>query len=178
MFSSKIFIAIFLTCVFFIFHEPIGHGQKVLQVEKRNSAATVKYHIGDILIFKLPGDKDWRYEEIVGIDVKDGIILLGSADDMYTQPIAEIEYILPPHIKSLSNTVFWFFAGFGVPDLVYTLLDWAVRGSYNWLAFYAGVGAIAIAVIGKYAIPWIFKKHIGKKYRLRLLDLTFYPLKE
>lgn len=144
--------------------------QKVLQVEKVNSLKTTKYYVGDYLIFKREGERGWRTEKIVGINLQADRIVVESGILF----LDEITYILPPRANPIRSYLASLFGSFGLTTLVYTVIDYAVMSSYNWLAFYAGIIGLGVAVISYYAIPLILKQKIGKRYRLRLLDLTFY----
>lgn len=155
-------------CLLFITHHISG--QKVLQLEKRNSPKTIKYHEGDILTFKTHDYSQWQHLEIFKIYVDQDSIVTDSGF-IY---IGDISHVLPIPVMNASATMTSIFGTFGITVLAYTLIDPLMGKPYNWLAFYAGITSLGIAGVSHFLLPVLLKKKIGKKYQIRLLDLTFY----
>ena len=141
-------------------------GQKFLQIEKYGSAKVKKYYIGDDLNFQLVGDKTWYTGTIQDLIIDDDIIILA---DRYVR-LEDIRTLRKYRdwSQSLGNKLF-VFAG-------------------SWL-FFSAAGALfagwelkwdtAIIAGSALATGWIIKKFfkykkykIGKKRRLRMLDIT------
>lgn len=166
----KAFIVFFcLLNSLLILHTDLS-AQKVVQIERRNSPETIKYYSGDIFIYKVKEDKDWHISEIIDVYVDRGLILLDSG----ILDISDISYLQAERVRKTTEVLFNSFGTFGLTILTYTLIDLAYSSSYNWLAFYAGVSGIALAITVRYIAPDIFKKKIGKTYQVRLLDLSYY----
>ena len=157
-----------LTFSFFCFHTLPA--QKVLQLEKYGSAKTQKIYIGQVLTYRLAEDDHFTTAYLEDIKVEDGLLQMGEyyvkVDD-----IVELRYERRL-ARAAGSSLFIFgvgwsgFAFFGTtfdgdPDTQYNLQD-------------ATITATALGL--SYLIPKLFKyKHIkiGKRKRLRLLDLRF-----
>lgn len=147
--------------------------QKLLQIEKRNSLKTQRYYIGDEVVFQLEGDDDFWYRE----KIKD--ILVDANSVLFTNRIINISKITKIRSfknqswsRGLSNNAFVAAGGFtGLSLLAAALTEFMLSG--------ASIIIPGTAVIAGLAIRLIFKRktyRMGKKRRLRVLDLTFYKV--
>ncbi len=149
-----------------------ANAQKILQIEKAGSLKTWRFHVGDELTFSDVGQPDQFYtREIVDLFPEVGIIQLTDVA-LHLDSIAIITFPgSNSWAKGLGNTLLTFA---GVWTL-YSLLDSAIN-SRDPAAFqyYAGGGAWVGGAALRWGVPET-KKTMGKHYRVRLLDLTFYP---
>jgi hypothetical protein len=144
--------------------------QKVLQIEKYGSPKTEKIHIGSVIDYRLEGEENFREGYIEDIRVEDSLIVFG---DRYVNVhhIAELRF--PRSWGKVVGTSLMIFGGSwsglallgyatdGDPETNYSTTDAAVT------VVSAGLG-YALAKLVRYR-----KVRVGKRYRLRLLDLRF-----
>jgi hypothetical protein len=140
-------------------------GQKVLQVERFGKAETKKIYIGEELNYRVKGDKTWYEGTIQDILVDDGIVLFDQ------------RYVRVDEITSLRKRMRWskpfgrqlytFAGGWLLFSAGGTLVGW----EFGWdTVIIAGAAVVTGFLIQKI---FRFKKYkIGKRRRLRLLDLT------
>ena len=158
---------IYLLLTFFLFSLPVS-AQKVLQMEKRGKVKTTKYHLGEELTFKVKGQNDWITDVMLDIKVEEGIII-------FSERFVKVDDIRI--IKSYKNARFAKAAQtslytFGTAWLVFSLGGTLAGEPLNDLTWQVP----ATSFILGFAIKRIFysrKYRIGKKRRLRLLDLSF-----
>ncbi len=156
--------------------------QKFVQLEKRGKAKTQKFEIGDELVYKLHNDEDWYKATINEIKPEEGIILFENRL-VKVQDIAALKfYNNKGWSKTIGNQLFTFAGAwvlFGLVDRAEITDDIGFnqqdpgRASWNLILIPAGA-----AVLTGVLLKQLFKQHkkkIGKKYRLRLLDLTVVP---
>ena len=147
--------------------------QKILQIEKRNSPKTTKIFIGDEIMYRLPNDKTWYTGFITDLLVEEKLIAL---EDRYL-PLDSITALgsYRPWSKAAGTSLFFFGAGWSGMALVGTLTDGNPSTHYRW-----SDAAVTGAAWGlSYLTPRLFryrKIKIGKRRRLRLLDLNISPL--
>lgn len=144
--------------------------QKVLQIEKYGSPKTEKIQIGSVIDYRLTGEEAFREGYIEDIRVEDSLIVFG---DRYVNvhDIAELRFP-----RSWGKTVGTSLMIFGGSWSGFALLGYATDG--NPETSYSGRDA-AVTVVAAglgYALAKLVryrKVRIGKRYRLRLLDLRF-----
>jgi hypothetical protein len=144
--------------------------QKVLQIEKYGSPKTEKIHIGSVIDYRLAGEESFREGYIEDIRVEDSLIVFG---DRYVNvhDIAELRFA-----RGWGKAVGTSLMIFGGSWSGFALLGYATDG--NPETSYSGRDA-AVTVISAglgYALAKLVryrKVRIGRRYRLRLLDLRF-----
>lgn len=144
--------------------------QKVLQIEKYGSPKTEKIHIGSVIDYRLSGEDSFRQGYIEDIRVEDSLIVFG---DRYVNVYDIAELRFPRGWGKVVGTSLMIFGGSwsglallgystdGDPETSYSARDAAVT------VVSAGLG-YALAKLVRYR-----KVRVGKRYRLRLLDLRF-----
>lgn len=159
-----------LTIIFLMLLQPL-FGQKILQMEKYGKAKTKKYYIGDDLIYRIKGDKDWYEGTINDLLVDDNIILFGNRAVRLEEITAIKSVKMARKSRRLGNQLFIFGGSWVFWSLVGTTVGWELT------ALTIIVPAVAVGV--GFLIKILFKKRIyklGKKRRLRMLDLTMKPV--
>lgn len=150
-------------------------GQKIFQVEKAGSLKTWRFHLGDELTFSAVQTPDQFYtREIVDIFPEVGIIQLPDGA-FHIDSIAVVAF---PGSNSWAKGLGASILTFTGVWTLYSLLDMAInsRSPAPFQYYVAGGGAVSGSVL-QWGIPET-KRKVGKRYRLRLLDLTFYPASE
>lgn len=140
-------------------------GQKVLQLERFGSAKVKKYYIGEDLNYQLVGDKTWYQGTIQDLIVDEGIILF---EDRYIK-VEDIKTLRKRQrwSKNIGNQLYIFGASWLVFSAAGTIVGWELR----WDTAIISGSAIATGWLIKNIFK--YKKYkLGKKRRLRLLDLT------
>jgi len=152
-----------------------SQAQRFLQLEKRNSTKTVKLKIGDPLTYRLAEDDDWYTAYIEDIQPEVGVLLLGNR-------LVEVENIVALRFdrswpKGLERQMYNFGLGWAVfATLDKFVLDLDALGeepSWRFVLIPAAVTVATGFLIGK--IFQYKKVKIGKKRRLRLLDMEVVP---
>lgn len=168
--SLLILCFIFPTCLM---------AQKVVQLEKRGNPETQKFKIGDELIYTLKDDETWYTATINDILPEENIILFENRLVKVADITALKFYNNRNWSKNIGNSLFTFSGGW----VLFGLIDRAEiadrvglnqqdpgRAPWDLILIPAGV-----AIVTGILIKQIFKQHVkkmGKKHRLRLLDLT------
>ncbi len=152
--------------------------QRILQLEKRNSTKTIKFRMGDELTYRLAEDDDWYTAFIEDIQPELGIVLLGNR-------LVEIESIVALRFdRSWPKGLERQFYNFGLGWAVFATLDKFVldldalgeEPSWGFVLIPAAAFVVSGFIIGK-----VFehkKVKIGKRRRLRLLDMEVVPAKD
>ena len=149
-----------------------GHAQKILQVEKAGSLKTWRFQVGDELTFSDVGAPDQFYtREIVNLFPEVVLIQLPDAA-VHIDSVAVIVFTgSNGWAKGLGASILTFT---GVWTL-YSLLDSAINSRAPApFQYYVGGGGLLSGSALRWGVPET-RKTMGKRYRLRLLDLTFYP---
>ncbi|MFK8103020.1 MAG: hypothetical protein AB8G15_10865 [Saprospiraceae bacterium] len=160
-------LSLFLLFICLLANTIPAQAQKVLQLEKKNSAKTKKYYIGSELTYRLADDKTWYTDVIMDLFPEEGIIQFSRRLVKPTDIVA---------IKSYKNR---------------NLAINVERGMYtfgaSWMFFSLGatlfgtpITFAAVIVTGSAVVfGWLFRKifnsrkyKIGKKRKFRILDLT------
>lgn len=148
--------------------------QKILQIEKVGSLKNQRYYIGDEVIFQLAGETEdyWFRENIVDI-------LVDAESVQFTNRVVKITSITKIRSfkdqgwsRNLSNSTFVFAGSFTVLSLIA-----AAATEFSLSAATIIIpGAVVVAGL---VLRFIFRRktyRIGKRRRLRVLDLNFYQV--
>jgi len=160
-------LVIFLSCLFL---SPTLC-QKVLQMEKYGKLKTKKYFIGEELVFQLEGDDYWYRETIQDLYVDENTILFNNRVIKVDQIVAIKSYKSRGWSRALSTNAYFASGAF----VGFSLLAKAVN--------LADLSRATIIIPGvTIVVAWIIRKifnskkyKIGKKRKLRVLDLNFHP---
>ena len=143
-------------------------GQKVLQMETRGKIEGMKFYQGDEISIKLNDEKFWRHTYLIDLDFKKDNIEF----EFGTAKIAEIQAIKTPQQrfrgKGIQRKLLLSSAGF----VLLSPVELIYQEDPNWGIM---IGGASLGVIGMIMRPIfdIFSKHnIGKRKRLRMLDLS------
>ncbi len=159
--SILLFLVLFITP---------GSAQKVLQMEKYGRVKTKKIYIGSGITYRLKGDDSWYSAVIEDFDLEHNWIVL---KDRYL-PLDSIDALRKDRqgARRLGTQLFWFGAGWSTFALLGTATDGEPSTRYRWSdAIVTGTAWLAGLVVPRFFKYRIYK--MGKKRRLRLLDLTF-----
>lgn len=164
---TTLLLTLFLTG----FYSTAG-AQKLLQLERSGTLKVKRYYTGDEIVYLLKNEgKNWRRDAILGLNTTDGIIYFTHGQINFKDIIAIKPTKAAGQAKTISkifygfalNWGFWSVVGLVVGQPV-TLFSGIVIGSA------LGVGWIAGEIIKSHTI------HINPNHRLRMLDLTMYPV--
>ncbi|MEM1323891.1 MAG: hypothetical protein AAGG75_26765 [Bacteroidota bacterium] len=144
--------------------------QKFIQLEKTTSLKTKRFYIGETLTFRLNGDKYWYEDVIKDILVDDGLVVFYNRA-VKVEDISAIKTYKDAGWSRAWAWRLWVFGGaYAFFNFVALPFDLAV--SINALTWQVP----SVALIAGLALRLIFKSKkykIGKKRRLRLMDLEF-----
>jgi len=145
--------------------------QKLLQLEQSGTLNTTRFYIGQELIFQLRNnDKGWYTRTITDIDVEGGRLIF------YNHPvhIDSISMIKLPRSNGMQIVGGALQVG-GANAMLFSIAYPIFQNQpVNW----AGVGFGALGIAIGTALRKLFKTKkfvIGKRKRLRLLDLSWGP---
>ncbi|HFB99372.1 MAG TPA: hypothetical protein ENJ53_01075 [Phaeodactylibacter sp.] len=152
----------------FLFAALPAHAQKVLQIEKRGAIKTKKIYLGESITYRLKGSKDWHTETMIDIKVEEGLIIFSD----HFVKVADIKTLKFYKNARLANSVEKSLYTFAASWLLFSLGGTLAGEPLNDLTWKVPVSSVALG--------WSFKKifytrkyRIGKKRRLRVLDLSF-----
>lgn len=155
-------------CLFLVISES-AISQKYLQIERKNSAKTVKFEIGELIYYKSKG-QPWNKSPLLEIDIdnntitlENGLYLLDEITSIRSQK--QMGIILYPTMT---------FIGYGIPALTYTTIAGLVYGFGNPFGFITGSTAIVLAGITYFGGKALLQ-YRHKRYRYRLIDISFGP---
>ncbi len=144
--------------------------QKVLQIEKFGSPKTEKIFIGQPISYRLQGEKGFRLAYIEGFRIEDSLIVLGDRYvNVYDIKALRFERNWPRAARSM---LFWFGIGWSGFAAIGTATDGNPDSRYRWPDAIVSATSLSLS----YAILPIFRYktiRLGKRHRLRLLDLNF-----
>lgn len=151
----------------FLFIQPV-FTQKLLQIEKKGKVATTKIYIGESLFIRTVDHPDYWYEA----EIQD--ILMEAKALVFEDRIIPIKDILSikRNRKSAMNGAGRAMQYSALIPAAYEVVYGLVEPPIEWrsLALFTG-GSFALGSLLRLIPPKQYK--IGKKYRLRVLDLTF-----
>ncbi|MEM7104448.1 MAG: hypothetical protein AAF502_15025 [Bacteroidota bacterium] len=162
------FLLLMVAGLFLFTH--VSEGQKILQVERSGRKKVQKYYIGDILNFKLKGEKTDYSLPIRDMDDRTGLLTFDNG----IFHISEIGEIIVTKNQRAARAWNITFVNFGLSWALFTAIDVAVGGTFHWGA----VVVVGSAILVGYLIKWLFSKRklkLGKKRRLRILNLNISP---
>lgn len=144
--------------------------QKVLQIEQYGKPQADKIFIGDPITYQLKGEDMFHDSYIEGIQVQDSLLILSDRYvNVYDISALRYERNWP---RATGISLFWFGIGWSGFAAIGTALDGNDDSRYRWSDAVVSASAISLS----FAIPLLFKHktiRIGKRKRLRLLDLRF-----
>lgn len=154
-----------LGLLFFLAFSNVLSAQKILQLERFGSAKVKKFYIGDELTYRVKGDKTWYTGTIQNLIIEENIIL-------FENRFIKLENITilrerQGWSQKLGNQLYFFALSWLGFSSAGTLVGWEFRWDTVIIAGSAVATGWLIKKIFKYK-----KYKIGKKRRLRLLDLT------
>jgi hypothetical protein len=164
---QRLFILLFLLMANGLF------AQKILRLETPKNARKLTYYLGNYIVFRLDDDaatnKNWFEERIVDLDLERQLIIF----ETWQVPISDVMYVRQGDVHQGIKTGARIIQTFGASALLFGLGGkLAPRCDNCNEAIVVGVVCLGVGS----AIDWlvsgrrIFK--IGKKNKLRLLDLT------
>jgi len=159
-----------LSLLLFFFFASTLSAQKFLQLEKAGSFKVKRYHPGEEVTFKIKGDDYWYTEDILDVLIEDQIVLFTYR----AIPIGDITHIRSFKQKKWSKPVGQQLYNFGAAWLLFSL--GATIGGTP-LSESSFTVPLAAGTLG-FLVQKIFRHQtykIGKRRRLRLLDLSFQP---
>lgn len=158
----------YLLFFLFLFTTLPVHAQKVLQIEKRGTIKTKKIYLGEPLTYRLKGSKDWQTETIIDIKVEEELIIFSD----HFIKVSDIKTLKSYKNARMANSVEKSLYTFAASWLLFSLGGTLAGEPLNDLTWKVPVSS---TILG-----WSFKKifttrkyRIGKKRRLRVLDLSF-----
>jgi hypothetical protein len=161
---------LFLICLLLTVSS-FAFSQKVLRLDTKSTASKMSFFIGQTITFKLDDVKNndiWFTEPIVDFDIERGIIQFDKWQVHYKDIIA----IRNPNSNRFGKTMATTIKTFGAGLIVFGALGSLSKDCPNCKeAVILGVGISALGWILDWIIPTRVYK-LGKKNRLRLLDLT------
>ena len=155
----------------FLFACNAAFGQKCLQLEKYGSLSKDRFYIGDDITFRLfNDDKGWYTRTITDFDVKNGY-LISFSDRIPVDSIAALQLDRGPAAQIIGGAL----QVGGASTIMFSAAYPVFNGQpVDWV----GVGSGAIVMGIGTLLRKLFRKKqfkIGKRKRLRLLDLNFGP---
>ncbi len=152
----------------FLFSSIPTEAQKVLQMEKRGKIKTKKFQLGEELTFRLKDSKEWRTDVMIDIIVKEKLIVFAGG-------MVKVDDI--KKIKSLKNARTAIVTerslySFGLSWLLFSLGGTLAGEPLNDLAWKVPVTSVGLGFLIR-KIFYSRKYKIGKKRKLRVLDLSF-----
>lgn len=163
------FAVCYFLMIFMLFPAFCCHGQKLLQMEKKGSFKTWKFYAGEVLDFEIDGQ--WVQRKILDFNLEQQVILFENG----FIHLHEIDGIRTPGLKRAGKAFSATLWVFGASWVFWSLADWAVGGTLTMgTAIVSGTAFIVGSLV---RLLFKKKKHkIGKGKRLRLLDVTPYPV--
>lgn len=143
--------------------------QKLLQIERYGRTKTQRIYIGEVINYRLKGD--WYVGEIQDYRFDQGLVVLHNR----ILPVADIEALryLRTWPRPIGKQIMLFGASWSAWALIGTATDPEPGIDYRLSDAIVTGSALATGLV----LPKLIKKHkvleMGKRHRLRLLDLTF-----
>lgn len=157
-------------CLALLTFPEIGSAQKFLQLERSGSLKTIRFGIGDEMVFKLKGDDHgWYSRFIQDIDMNRGAIVFSKESIISPD---SIEAIRLPDSKLLQIAGYALQVGGANMILFSAYYSIFQDRKLDGVTMLSGVGNILVGqLLRKVLAKRKFKP--GKRKRLRLLDLRF-----
>lgn len=164
-FTLSIFIALFL------FTNISMQAQKVMQIEKVGSLKNYRYMAGDEFeyqILSLPGV--WSKATIIEVLTDQNVV--HTTNGLIN--LATITKIRKKNESRFKNAFVIFLYSSAISTIIYSGRAWILGTPPNWISLTMSTAPFLVG----YLIQKIFKyktMRMGPGYRLRAIDLTFYP---
>jgi hypothetical protein len=145
--------------------------QKVLRLDTKSTASKMSFFVGQTITFKLDDVKNndiWFIEPIVDFDIERGIIQFGTWQVHFKDIIA----IRNPNSNRFGRTISATLKTFGLGLIVFGAAGSLTKDCPNCKE--SVILGVALSAVG-WILDWIIPTRVyrlGKKNRLRLLDLT------
>jgi len=140
--------------------------QKMVLLERKNSAKTTKFYIGDALVYRFNGEKNWYTAQITDILPEQDILKM----DQFTVHLDSIEALRRPKHKAVrvaGGALLTFGATLTFASTIALLYN---EKDYNYGALYGS------AVLSG-ATGWLLlqpkKVKLNGKHRLRIVEVKF-----
>jgi hypothetical protein len=147
--------------------------QKILRLETPTNARKLTYLIGNYIVFRLEDEggrnKNWFEERIVDLDLERQLVIF----ETWQVPISDIMYVRQGNVRQGIKSTAKIIQTFGASALVFGLGGkLAPRCDNCNEAIVVGIACLGAGTLVDWLVSGrkIFK--IGKKNKLRLLDLT------
>lgn len=160
--------ASYLLLFFFLFSVLPTHAQKVLQMEQRGKVKTKKHYLGEELTFQLEGGSTWYTDVMIDIKVEEEIIVF-SERFVKVGDIKTIKSYKNAHFANRTEKSLY---SFGAAWLLFSLGGTLAGEPLNDLAWKVPAASAGLGFLIK-KIFYTRKYRIGKRRRLRALDLSF-----
>lgn len=161
----KIHFWLFIICALFTTN---ASAQKILQMEKRGKVKTKKFFLGEELTFKLKGQDEWITDVMIDIKVEEDIIVFSER----FVKVSDIKIIKSYKNARRAMTFQRSLYTFGTAWLLYSLGGTLAGEPLNDLTWKVPATSFVLGFLIK-KIFYTRKYRIGKKRRLRVLDLSF-----
>ena len=156
----------YLLLIFSLYFTLPSSAQKVLQMEKRGKIKTTKFYLGEELIFRLKGSKEWYTDIMVDIKVEEKIIVFSERFVKVSDITTIKEYRRGARIAEGS------LYSFGASWLGFSLLGTLDGVPLNDLAWKVPASSVGLGFLIR-KLFYVKKYRIGKKRKLRVLDISF-----
>lgn len=164
---QRFFILLLICCANSLF------AQKILRLETVKNPKKLEYFIGSAFTFRLDDDggknKIWFTERIIDLDLERQLVIF----DTWQVPISDIMYVRKGNANRVVKTSAKVLQTFGASAAFFGLMGkLAPRCDNCNEAIVVGVASLGVGSLVDWMVSGrrIFK--IGKKNKLRLLDLT------
>lgn len=144
-------------------------GQKMLLLERANRARTTRIYVGQTLHFRLAGEEDYWYERtITDILPESGMVLLDNFP-VRIQDIDQIKWRRRGGWRFVGGTLFSFGVSLGIATTIAVAYN---EGNTRPIPLYA---TAAGSLFSGSRLLKPRKLQLGKKYRLRPIEISFPP---
>jgi hypothetical protein len=143
--------------------------QKSLVLERYNSAKTVKMYEGDVLQYRLKGEEDYWYTGTINAILPENNVVLLDQFPVHIDSIAALRTPRKPITRLLGGTLVTFGGSLAFATTIGALYS---DRTINYGAYYGT--AVVSAGVGMLAFTKKTLK-MGKKYRLRIIEIRFPP---
>jgi hypothetical protein len=144
------------------------NAQVVLQMEKSGSLRTTKFYPGDQLDIRIEGDKIWHSGNYVDGDVASKRIIFSFGE----VHLHEITHIRTPGQRKGGKNAGKMLMTFGAGTILYAPVELIYQDDPNWPFIAVGAASLVTGLILPKLLKPFLKTKIGKRKRLRILDIT------
>lgn len=162
-------LGVFVSMVLLLLGSTAGQAQVYLYLEDMTEVQAIKIPVGSSISIKTIDNQEWTSYRIERLLDKEGIIILGDGTML---EISDITHIRRQRkwVKAFSYTLQTFGFAWGLYGSIIMLAD--SNGSTWGIVLTGSLVPIATAYLMRKI--WLWKKYkIGKKNRLKVLDLSF-----